>query len=126
MNGYSVNAYQVFLGYYGGGNPVTIEHQGTLTAGYLFIGGGTTYNLLASDSVANFYVVGGTSTLNSSVSYLGFTGGSVTTAATGTVTGKRGCLRRHAQPRRQLEPEQLRLSDRRRLQRHAEHERLLG
>jgi len=87
MNGYSINAYQVFLGYYGGGNPVTIENQGTLTAGYLTIGGGTTYNLLASDSVSNFYVGGGTSTLNSNVSYLELTSGSVTTTATGSVTG---------------------------------------
>ena len=63
MNGYSVNAYQVDLGYYRGFG-INLENRGTITATYLYAGN-TTFDLNASDSVTNFYLTNATSTLNS-------------------------------------------------------------
>src|SRR5208337_1917378 len=82
-------ANSIYLGYYDG-EPVTLNRGGaggTLTATNLLVGN-TTFNLLSTDSVTNYYLNNATSTLNSSVSSLQLVSGSnATTTAAGNVTG---------------------------------------
>ena len=71
MNGNAVSANEVLLGYYGS-SAVTVQNQGTLAANYLYLGNGTSYHFLPSDSVG----------------YLNLSSGSsATTAAIGNITG---------------------------------------
>ncbi len=89
LNGNALAANSIYLGYYDG-EPVTLNRGGaggTLTATNLLVGN-TTFNLLSTDSVTNYYLNNATSTLNSSVSSLQLVSGSnATTTAAGNVTG---------------------------------------
>ena len=89
MNGNNINANQIFLGYYDS-QAVTLDRgttPGSLTANYLYVGNNN-FDLLAIDSVANFYLDNSTSTLYSNISSLQIQDGSTaTTTATGTVSG---------------------------------------
>ena len=105
MNGNSIAASSIYLGWYDG-EATTLNRgtvPGTLTATNLYVGN-QTLNLLPTDAVTNFNLTNANSTLNStvSVSMLGLQNGSVaTTTAAGNVTG--GALAwdwQYAQPRR--------------------------
>ncbi len=88
MGGHSITANEVHLGYFDG-VPVTLENRGALSVTNLYVGNGKTFNLIAADSVTNFFVDKGvTTTLNSGVTYLQVAGGSsATTTAAGSISG---------------------------------------
>ncbi len=87
MAGYSLNAQTVTFGYNGiGSPPVTIENRGAITATYLYTGNGN-FNINSGDSITNYYLSHGTTTLNGSVTNLELDSNSAaTTTATGAPT----------------------------------------
>ncbi len=89
LNGNAVTANTILLGYYNG-SAVTLNRGGaggTLTATNLEVGN-TSFNLLATDKVTNYYLTNAQTTLNSDVAYLQLDSKSTaTTTASGNVTG---------------------------------------
>ena len=87
MNGNSLTAHSVDLGYVQGYLAPTIENRGAFVVGSLGVGN-TAFNLNAVDSVSAFALNNATSTLYSSVFQLSLENGStVSTTANGSVTG---------------------------------------
>jgi hypothetical protein len=90
MNGHNISANQIFLGW-NSAQAVTLDRgatPGSLTANYLY-NYGTTFNLLPTDAVTNFYISNGSTALNSgvAVSYLQLQGASTgTTTTSGNIT----------------------------------------
>ena len=91
MGGNPVSAYQVLLGYESG-QPVTVLNRVSITATYLNVAN-MPFDLSASDTVTNFSLSGGTSTLNSSVSSLTlYSSAQATTTASGNATASVGLV----------------------------------
>jgi len=90
MNGNNISANSIFLGYFDG-QPTTLNRgttPGSLTADNLYVAN-QNFNLLASDSITNFTLTNGSTTLNNgvSVSGLSLTNATATTTAANNVTG---------------------------------------
>ena len=88
MAGYALSAPTIYLGW-NQVQTVTLLNRGPITAtGLAVYAGGQTFNLNPSDTVTNFSVSNGTTTLNSPVYYLGVSNSSLTTTtAAGNVSG---------------------------------------
>jgi hypothetical protein len=85
MKEHTLNASQIFFGYYGGST--TLLNRGRLTANYLYVAN-QPFNLNAADSISNFSLSNGTSTINTPLSSLTLSNNSTaTTTAVGNVTG---------------------------------------
>ncbi len=92
MAGHNLTASELELGW-NGSSAVTLQNPGNINVTNLLVGNGQTFNINASDTVTNFYLSGGSSTLNNSVSYLRLQdGATATTTATGSVTGNSDVL----------------------------------
>ncbi len=90
MNGHTLNAAELFLGW-SGSSAVTLQNPGNIDVGSLYVGNGQTFNINASDTVTSFSLSGGSSTLNNSVGTLNlYNGATATTTATGSVTTNAG------------------------------------
>ena len=61
MNGHSINAASVLLGWFAG-QSVTVQNQGTIMATDFYLGNGMAYNFLTTDAVANLHLNGATAT----------------------------------------------------------------
>jgi hypothetical protein len=86
MNAHALNASQVFLGWYGG--MPTLLHRGWLTVTSNLYVANQTFDLNATDSINNFNLSNGTSTLNAPVSGLYLSNAATaTTTSAGNVTG---------------------------------------
>jgi hypothetical protein len=85
MAGHDISADQIFFGWNSEGLP-TLLHSGHLTANYLYVAN-QTFNLNATDSISNFYLTNGTSTINTTILYLDLNNSTAATAAAGNVTG---------------------------------------
>ena len=96
MGGHTITANQIFLGWNDGypQQPITVQNRGTLLTNNLYVGN-QTFNLIATDSVSNFFLINSSTVFGATntVNYLSLNDGStVTTAATGNVTGSASVL----------------------------------
>jgi hypothetical protein len=80
MVGHALNANQILFGYgwYGNGETITLLNRGRLTANDLYVGN-QTFDLYATDSVSNFSLSNGTSTINTPISSLSLDNNSTAT-----------------------------------------------
>ena len=110
MGGNSLTAYELLLGW-NGTSAVTLANRGALTLTNLLVGNGMAFNINSGDSVGNFALSGGTSTLNATVGTISLSNrASATTTAAGGISnasfGQSNVERQHADPGRQPEHEQ--------------------
>ena len=86
MGGNSLTAYELLLGW-NGSSAVTLDNRGALTLTNLYVGNGMPFNINSGDSVGNFFLSGGTSTLNATVGSISLSSGaSATTTAAGGIS----------------------------------------
>jgi hypothetical protein len=85
MAHHALNAYQINFGWYGTGTP-TLSNRARLTTSFLSVAN-QTFDMNSTDSVANFYLRNGASTLNAPVEGLNlYNNATATTTAAGNVT----------------------------------------
>ena len=86
MGGNSLTGYELLLGW-NGSSAVTLDNRGASTLTNLYVGNSMPFNINSGDSVGNFFLSGGTSTLNATVGTISlYNGASATTTAAGGIS----------------------------------------